>query len=100
MLINLQSPSPVARPIGRHLTLPAPRGPISTALFRYLTGQADRLDCVDEGMLGADPACAADALSDDDLHLALYVAYELHYSAIDGVKQYRESNSEAGRIKI
>jgi hypothetical protein len=56
----------------------AARGPLSQALVDALR-QAP-------GTLPAMPAPAvADALSDDDLQLALYLCYELHYRGLPGV---------------
>jgi Iron-containing redox enzyme len=59
--------------------LPEPRGPASHALIGYLRGterppEAGRID-------GADA---------NDLQLALYVAYELHYRSFDGVDDRME----------
>jgi Iron-containing redox enzyme len=47
------------------------------------------------GMMSGDitlgpPVAAADPLSDDDLHLALFLCYELHYRALDGVDDSME----------
>src|SRR3954449_8698610 len=53
--------------------LPAPRGPLSEALFAAL-GQAPH-------ELPAMP----DVVDDEDLHLTLYCCYELHYRGFDGV---------------
>jgi hypothetical protein len=58
--------------------LPVPRGPLSAAVI---------------AALGRDPGLiplprvddAIDPLADDDLHLALYVCYELHYRSYAGV---------------
>ena len=59
------------------LSLPGPRGPLSEALLAALPGAAP---------LGPLPDVADDdALSDDDLHLALYLCYELHYRGLPGV---------------
>src|SRR5690242_20311581 len=52
--------------------LPEPRGPLSAALTRALRCGAP-LPCPDRGDLPADP------IADDDLQLALWVGYELHY---------------------
>jgi hypothetical protein len=59
-------------------TLPPPRGPRSDALIRMLQSGPDR---------AWRPAFAepADPLADDDLHLALYLCYELHYRGFEGV---------------
>jgi hypothetical protein len=68
-------------PAGRLIKLPRPRGPISEQLFAALRGapEAERLD--------PPPSEASDPIADDDLQLALYVAYELHYTRIDGVDE-------------
>jgi hypothetical protein len=57
--------------------LPAPRGPISSALFSCLKSTP--------GSALAVPQIEGDALADDDLHLALYACYELHYRGFEGV---------------
>jgi Iron-containing redox enzyme len=60
--------------------LPAPRGPVSRALLAALPGEP--------GSLGAVAVDAApDGLTDDDLHLALYCCYELHYRGFDDVDE-------------
>lgn len=65
---------------GRLISLPAPRGPITERLFEALTGPADTA-------LGAVRPETVDPLADEDLQLALYVAYELHYAGIRGVDE-------------
>lgn len=57
--------------------LPNPRGPVSEALFHYLRG--DRRTLADL----ADLTTVRDVLDDDDLQLALYCCYELHYRGFD-----------------
>jgi hypothetical protein len=66
---------------GRLIELPQPRGPLSERLFEALQGEPDA------GL--ATPAAVepADPIADEDLQLALYVAYELHYTAIRGVDE-------------
>jgi len=60
------------------LALPQPRGEISTALLAALVQPVHPLQ--------APPLAApADPLSDQDLQLALYVCYELHYRGLPGV---------------
>ena len=54
------------------MKLPPPRGPLSATLFEYLT------DGRGEPRVSELPR---DALADDDLQLALFVAHELHYGA-------------------
>ncbi|MFE5405993.1 iron-containing redox enzyme family protein [Streptomyces sp. NPDC056580] len=57
--------------------LPAPRGPLSTAVTAYLRGTGP--------LPGTSGARAADPYG-DDLQLALYVCYELHYRGFAGVR--------------
>ncbi|WP_378738284.1 iron-containing redox enzyme family protein [Nocardia brasiliensis] len=57
--------------------LPRPRGPITEMLLKTLVGAPGTLSDV------AIPT--GNPLSDDDLHLALYLCYELHYRGFAGV---------------
>jgi heme oxygenase-like protein len=68
---------------GRRLALPAPRGPLTEALFAALHGP------VGEGcpLSREDVLTVEDPLGDDDLQLALYVCYELHYASVCGVDE-------------
>jgi hypothetical protein len=59
-------------------SLPSPRGPISERLIAALRCDPGALPHHDL------PACA-DPLADDDLQLALYLCYELHYRGLTGV---------------
>ncbi|MCH5641222.1 iron-containing redox enzyme family protein [Gordonia sp. ABSL49_1] len=63
------------------LALPAPRGPLSSHLIDALGSGAPVEHRRD--VTSADPF-------GDDLQLALYVAYELHYAGFDGVDDDRE----------
>ena len=66
---------------GRLIELPAPRGPLSEQLFEALEGPAhSRL--ASPGVIES-----PDPIADEDLQLALYVAYELHYTSIRGVDE-------------
>jgi hypothetical protein len=58
--------------------LPTPRGPLTDTLVAALADSPGTLPAITV-------AAPADALADDDLHLALYVLYELHYRGFDGV---------------
>ena len=61
---------------GGDLPLPASRGPLSACVLEGLrSGALPRVLPTD----GDDP------LSGDDLHLALYVCYELHYAGYEGI---------------
>ena len=57
--------------------LPGPRGPLSDFTVAAL-GESPHA-------LGAFPLPDGDPLGSDDLHLALYCLYELHYRSFDGV---------------
>jgi hypothetical protein len=59
-------------------TLPSPRGETTAALLAALRRAPDALDVPLPGRI-------ADPLGDDDLHLALYCCYELHYRGFDEV---------------
>jgi hypothetical protein len=59
--------------------LPSPRGPLSEALLTALATRPAGTPFPDASIVPTDP------LGDDDLHLALYVAYELHYRGFDDV---------------
>lgn len=63
--------------VERLMHLPASRGPLSAWLIDQLRAAP--------GMAEAPPPIADDPLRGDDLHLALYLCYELHYSDIEGV---------------
>jgi hypothetical protein len=69
----------------RLIELPAPRGPLSERLFEALEGPPDT------GLGPPAPVDSADPIADEDLQLALYVAFELHYTAIRGVDEAWES---------
>jgi hypothetical protein len=65
----------------RSIVLPDPRGPLTEQLFAALLGyDAAPLELLDP------PPCA-EPLCDEDLQLALYVSYELHYAGIEGVDE-------------
>jgi hypothetical protein len=66
---------------GRLIELPAPRGPLSEQLFEALEGPA-HTRLASPGVIES-----VDPLADEDLQLALYVAYELHYTSIRGVDE-------------
>jgi hypothetical protein len=60
--------------------LPASRGPLSEFLLNRWRGPARPLG-------GAPAVRIDDPLGDDDLHLALYLCYELHYRSFAGVDE-------------
>jgi hypothetical protein len=65
--------------------LPTPRGPLSGTVLAALRAAPGALDLSDAAAL--DLAGIGDPLADDDLHLALYVLYELHYRGFDDVDE-------------
>ena len=62
------------------LSLPSPRGELSAAVLRALVRPVHALDAA-----AAPPAGDEDPLVDEDLQLALYCCYELHYRGLPGV---------------
>jgi CDGSH-type Zn-finger protein len=74
-------PAPAAPGGGRLISLPAVRGPWTEALTGLLR---------DPGWPESLPEPAEDPLADDDLQMALYLCYELHYSGIAGVAEELE----------
>jgi hypothetical protein len=72
----------------RTSALPEPVGPLTESLFAALAEAP--------GSASFDDAAAAtvDPLTDLDLQLALYVAYELHYAGFDGVDETWEWSPE------
>jgi hypothetical protein len=69
----------------RPMALPLPRGPVSESLIALLTGPEHAL--VGPLAVAATEALATsdDLLVDDDLQLALFLMYELHYGGLEGV---------------
>src|SRR5437764_682640 len=59
--------------------LPSPRGPVSELLVEALVGRPGKLP-------PQKPAPVGDPLADEDLNLALYLCYELHYRGLPGVE--------------
>jgi hypothetical protein len=66
------------------MQLPQARGPLSAAVVGALSGRAP-LDVAAVATAVRDLPEGTDLLTDDDLHLALWVFYELHYRGFDGV---------------
>ena len=69
---------------------PAPRGPLSTAVFRRLAGEP--------GPLGPVPRPMDDPLTGDDTHVTLYTVYELHYRGLAGVDDGWEWHPDLVRL--
>ncbi|WDV56362.1 iron-containing redox enzyme family protein [Streptomyces coeruleorubidus] len=70
--------------------LPAPRGPLSRAVAAYLRG-AGRLPGLEEVVRAA--------VYGEDLQLALYLCYELHYRGFAGVSPDREWDPDLLRTR-
>ncbi len=64
---------------GRRLALPPARGPWSESIYALLRGDT-----------AEPPVAEGDVLADDDLQLALYLCYELHYAGLEGVEDRME----------
>jgi hypothetical protein len=62
------------------MRMPEPRGELSTLLLEHLGEPPHALPA-------PAPASVPDPLADDDLHLALYLCYELHYRGLPGVDE-------------
>ncbi|WP_100366042.1 iron-containing redox enzyme family protein [Diaminobutyricimonas aerilata] len=75
------------------MRMPRPRGPVSESVFELLvrgTAPADLDEALDAALAGT-----ADIVADDDLQLALFCLYELHYGGIEGVDDALEWNPDA-----
>ena len=69
----------------RWVELPRARGPISTELIRFLADGGGDLSLPEPRTARGEAA-----LADADLHLALYITYELHYRGFEGVADEME----------
>jgi Iron-containing redox enzyme len=67
----------------RRITLPPVRGPWTEGLYNLFVAEGAPAAIVPVGPVD-------DVLCDDDLQMALYLCYELHYAAIDGVDERME----------
>jgi hypothetical protein len=67
------------------MQLPTPRGPITNLLFDHLTRLPHRLDPLP-------PYSGEPVLEDEDLQLALFACYELHYQGFEDVGDRWEWN--------
>ncbi len=75
------------------MRLPLPRGPVSAWLVAGLAVDTPPVTAAPELPAGFDP------LTDDDLHLALWTCYELHYGGFDGVADEREWDHDVLRLR-
>lgn len=77
------------------MKIPEPRGPISSELFAALAGQPGTNSAATTGLhqlVKRQVPLAADVLEDEDIQLALFCLYELHYGGLDGVDDRWEWN--------
>lgn len=86
MAVGMTAPVIAAEP-----QLPRARGPLSSALFGYLRGDASSLPCR--------PVRSRDAIADEDVQLALYSCYELHYRGFESVSAAREWDPDVLRFR-
>ena len=68
------------------MQLPEARGPLSRAVLDALAGRS-ALDVEALTPLFHSTSRDRDLLTDDDLHVALWVMYELHYRGFDGIEE-------------
>jgi hypothetical protein len=83
------------------MKIPEPRGPISSALFGVLAGRPGSSQETLDGLrrlVSGRLAGTADIIGDDDVQLALFCLYELHYSGLEGVQD--EWEWEPGLIQV
>jgi hypothetical protein len=73
--------------------LPDARGDASALLLEHLAGPVHELPAL------ADALDVADPLGDDDLHLALYLCYELHYRGLPGIDERWEWEPSLLRLR-
>ena len=82
------------------MALPTPRGPVTAALIAQLTG-ADHAPVRDLAMAATDALAASDdVLVDDDLQLALFLMYELHYGGLEGVSDSWEWDPRLLAVRV
>jgi hypothetical protein len=78
------------------MNLPSPRGPVSRSVRDALRGTAP-LDTDD--LVRRVAETASDVLLDEDLQLALWTAYELHYGGFEGVDDRWEWDPDLLRVR-
>ncbi len=86
------SPAPTTVRTGGPVELPQPRGELSAAVIDAMRGPPGSVEAEWPTVVGADPF-------GDDLHLALYLSYELHYRGLRGVDAGWEWNPGLLRLR-
>ena len=85
---------PTLAPVRRAAALPHPRGPLSEAVLEVLAGLRPSSDLAAH----QDHAAASEPFG-DDLQLALYACYELHYRSFAGVDDELEWDADLLRYR-
>jgi hypothetical protein len=67
------------------MRLPAPRGPVSTALFARLLGEPGPMPSQLTELVDALPETTVDARSDEDVQISLWTCYGFSYEGFDGI---------------
>lgn len=86
--------SSTGRPLAAPMRMPAPRGPVSALLGDWLLAGSGERPASIMGEVRRAVDRSASVLDDDDLQLALFVLYELHYGGIEGVADTFEWDPE------
>lgn len=84
------------------MRIPESRGPFSNALFAVLAQAPDEAGTELDGLYrlaARQVACTGDIIGDEDIQLALFCLYELHYSGLAGVPDNWEWEPELIRIR-
>ncbi|WCO66034.1 iron-containing redox enzyme family protein [Iamia majanohamensis] len=81
LVLDLTDRRPTA---GARPSRPSARGPLSRVLFAWWDGRSDGAE-VEPAARTARHLAGIDPLVDDDLHLALWACYQLHYGGLAGV---------------
>ncbi|MDP9986941.1 hypothetical protein J2S98_002099 [Arthrobacter oryzae] len=84
------------------MRIPETRGPVSSALFKVLAQAPDTAGPGLDGLyslVGRQLAGTGDIIADEDIQLALFCLYELHYSGLDGVSDSWEWEPALIRVR-
>lgn len=82
---------------------PTPRGPLSAALLDLLTrrpGADPETKAALRSLTAGQPPRTGDIIEDDDVQLALFCLYELHYGGLDGVDDAWEWNPGLVELRL
>ncbi len=84
------------------MRIPETRGPVSSALFEALAQAPDTAGPGVDGLhslVVRQLAGTGDIIADEDIQLALFCLYELHYSGLDGVSDHWEWEPALIRVR-